>query len=175
MKDNQLSSGVKISEQYQTITNELTSLLTGEDRFFPNASNFIALLFHRLESINWVGFYFLQDQELVLGLFQGKIACTKIPIGKGVCGTAVMNKQTLIVPDVHKFDGHIACDVDSRSEIVIPIIDQEQHLYGVLDVDSPIQDRFNMDDKLGLESLLSILLDKTNFDLIKNLSVVAEK
>lgn len=164
----QPSSSAEVSNQYQSITNELTSLFTGENRFFPNTANFVAHLYHRLETVNWVGFYFLQDQELVLGPFQGKIACTTIPLGKGVCGTSAMNRKTLIVPDVHKFEGHIACDVASQSEIVIPIIDQDQNLYGVLDLDSPIKDRFNTTDQAGLESLVSILLDKTDFDLIKD-------
>lgn len=110
-----------------------------------------------LPDINWVGFYILQEQELVLGPFQGLPACVRIPVGRGVCGSAVSKKETLVVDDVHAFPGHIACDAASQSEIVIPLIQQEK-VIGVLDIDSPIKNRFSAEDQVGLEHFVKTLL-----------------
>lgn len=122
-------------------------------------SNVSALLNQSLEDISWVGFYLYQDDQLILGPFQGKVACTNIPIGKGVCGTTAQNKTTTIVPNVHEFAGHIACDSATNSEIVVPIFVNEK-FYGVLDIDSISFDRFNEQDQLKLEQAMTILGNK---------------
>lgn len=122
-------------------------------------SNVSALLNQSLEDISWVGFYLYQDDQLILGPFQGKVACTNIPIGKGVCGTTAQNKTTTIVPNVHEFAGHIACDSATNSEIVVPIFVNEK-FYGVLDIDSISFDRFNEQDQLKLEQAMTILSNK---------------
>lgn len=122
-------------------------------------SNVSALLNQSLEDISWVGFYLYQDEQLILGPFQGKVACTNIPIGKGVCGTTAQNKTTTIVPNVHEFAGHIACDSATNSEIVVPIFVNEK-FYGVLDIDSISFDRFNVQDQLKLEQAMTILSNK---------------
>lgn len=122
-------------------------------------SNVSALLNQSLEDISWVGFYLYQDGQLILGPFQGKVACTNIPIGRGVCGTTAQNKTTTIVPNVHEFTGHIACDSATNSEIVVPIFVNEK-LYGVLDIDSISFDRFNEQDQLKLEQAMTILGNK---------------
>ena len=122
-------------------------------------SNISALLNQSLEDISWVGFYLYQDDQLILGPFQGKVACTNIPIGKGVCGTTAQNKTTTIVPNVHEFAGHIACDSATNSEIVVPIFVNEK-FYGVLDIDSISFDRFNEQDQLKLEQAMTILGNK---------------
>jgi GAF domain-containing protein len=125
-----------------------------------NAANMCALLYEALPKINWVGFYFLQDGELVLGPFQGKVACVRIALGRGVCGTAALRRETLVVPDVQEFPGHIACDAASRSEIVVPLIQRGQIL-GVLDVDSPEAARFDEEDRIGLEGAANLLLQSS--------------
>jgi GAF domain-containing protein len=122
------------------------ALLGGQRDLVANAANLSALLFHGLDQVNWVGFYFLKHGELVVGPFQGKPACVTIPLGQGVCGTAAKSRQVQRVADVHAFAGHIACDIDSRSEIVIPMLDGNR-LLGVLDLDSPIPDRFTVRDE----------------------------
>jgi GAF domain-containing protein len=126
-----------------------------------NASNLCALLYQMLPDVNWVGFYFLQDGELVLGPFQGKVACVRIPLGRGVCGTAAERREILVVPDVHEFPGHIACDAASRSEIVVPLI-KEGRLLGVLDLDSPHLARFDQHDRLGLAAAADVLLQSSD-------------
>jgi len=118
--------------------------------------NICALLYDYFDNLNWLGIYFYQDNELVLGPFQGKVACTHIKIGKGVCGSAIKNKQILNVPDVHKFPGHIACDSESNSELVIPLI-CENIIYGVLDIDSPIFDRFDKETQLLFEQIATLI------------------
>ncbi len=133
------------------------SLLASESDVIANAANLSALLFHHLEDVNWAGFYFLKNQELILGPFQGKPACVRIPMGKGVCGTAALQQKTLIVPDVHQFPGHIACDPDSNSEIVVPLI-RDQQLIGVLDIDSARYDRFSSEDRVTLETLAALFI-----------------
>lgn len=122
-----------------------------EPDWTANLANAAALLWHQLDDINWAGFYILRNGELVLGPFQGKPACTHIPLGGGVCGTAAADRRTLVIADVHQFPGHIACDSASAAEIVVPIISPDGHLLGVLDIDSPVADRFNQEDALGLE------------------------
>jgi GAF domain-containing protein len=144
------------NESYQLVHAQLKALLEDETHMLPNLSNTTALLNMALNDINWVGFYLIQDNELLLGPFQGKPACIHIPIGKGVCGTAVSEGKTMLVPDVHAFPGHIACDSASRSEIVIPIRNGD-YIVGVLDIDSPIPQRFDESDREGLEKLVCIL------------------
>lgn len=126
-----------------------------------NAANLSSLLFHSLESVNWAGFYLAKNGELVVGPFHGKPACVTIPIGKGVCGTAAASRKTQRVADVHAFDGHIACDAASRSEIVIPVI-KDGELLGVLDIDSPKTDRFNADDQRMLEQIVDAYVRSIN-------------
>lgn len=146
-----------VSAQYDTLTKQLDALLTGEKDRIANLSNASALLNQFLTNINWVGFYMIQDNELVLGPFQGLPACVRIPVGRGVCGTAVVQKETLVIEDVHVFPGHIACDAASQSEIVIPLI-IDDIVIGVLDIDSPIKNRFSPEDKIGLEQFVQKLL-----------------
>ena len=139
----------------------LAALLDGETDMVANAANAAALLFEHIAAINWAGFYFLRrtgdEQTLVLGPFQGKVACTRIKLGQGVCGTAALRRETLIVPDVHAFAGHIACDASSRSEIVVPLI-QDGALVGVLDIDSPIENRFLEADARCFEQVAAMLM-----------------
>lgn len=141
---------------YTEINAMLASIIEGIPYTMTNLANASALLNEKLENINWVGFYTIKDGKLVLGPFQGKVACTIIPIGKGVCGTAVATDSTQLVPDVHKFAGHIACDSASNSEIVIPL-HRNNAVFGVLDIDSPLFDRFSKQDKEGLEQFARIL------------------
>jgi GAF domain-containing protein len=142
---------------YAHSKSELAALVEGERDCIANSANFAALLFQSLPDINWSGFYFNKGGELVLGPFQGKIACIRIRLGRGVCGTAAATRKTLIVPNVHKFAGHIACDSASNSEIVIPMI-LDDRLIGVLDIDSASFDRFDEVDAEGLRSLVAVLL-----------------
>ncbi len=146
-----------IAGQYLTLSKQLDALLTGETDLIANLSNASALLNQFLTDINWVGFYILQENELVLGPFQGLPACVRIPIGRGVCGTSVATEETIVVRDVHEFPGHIACDAASQSEIVIPLIKQGK-IIGVLDIDSPIVSRFSEEDRNGLEQFVQTLL-----------------
>ena len=142
---------------YASLVVQLLSLLKGEHDFIANAANFSSLLFNSLPNVNWAGFYFLQDDELVLGPFQGNPACVRIPMGKGVCGVAAQQCETIIVPNVHEFPGHIACDVASNSEIVVPLFDGER-LLGVLDLDSPTIGRFDDQDAEGLNELVTVFV-----------------
>jgi L-methionine (R)-S-oxide reductase len=142
---------------YASLVVQLLSLLKGEHDFVANAANFSALLFNSLPNVNWAGFYFLQGEELVLGPFQGNPACVRIPLGKGVCGVAARQLETIIVPNVHEFPGHIACDVASNSEIVVPLFDGER-LLGVLDLDSPMIGRFDDQDAEGLNELVTVFV-----------------
>ena len=139
---------------YAELDKALRALLDGERDFIANAANTAALLYQTLPDVNWVGFYRLVGDELVLGPFQGKPACVRIPMGKGVCGTAAARRETVLVPDVHQFPGHIACDSASRSEIVVPLVKGGQ-LLGVLDLDSPNLGRFDEADRVGLEKLVN--------------------
>ncbi|KOS67629.1 GAF domain-containing protein [Lysinibacillus contaminans] len=146
-----------VSAQYETLAKQLDALLTGEKNRIANLSNASALLNQFLSNINWVGFYIMHEGELVLGPFQGLPACVRIPVGRGVCGTAVAKKETLMIEDVYAFPGHIACDAASQSEIVIPLILNDT-VIGVLDIDSPIKNRFTPEDKFGLEQFVETLL-----------------
>ena len=134
----------------------LESIVSGVPYTMTNLANASALLYEKLEDINWAGFYTMKDGKLVLGPFQGKVACTVIPLGKGVCGTAAEEDRSLVVPDVHRFKGHIACDSASNSEIVVPM-HRNGEVFGVLDIDSPLFDRFSEEDKVGLEAFVKIL------------------
>lgn len=145
-------------EQYELVMKQLRSLLEGEPNRIANLSNASALLNVFFDRINWVGFYLLEQDELVLGPFQGLPACVRIPIGKGVCGTAAKELKTIRVPDVHQFPGHIACDAASRSEIVVPMI-KNGELLGVLDIDSPELDRFDEEDEKYLEQFVQVLTE----------------
>lgn len=142
---------------YAGLEKQLRALLIGERDFIANAANTAALLYHTLPEVNWVGFYRLVGEELVLGPFQGKPACVRIPPGKGVCGTAAARRETVRVPNVHEFPGHIPCDSASNSEIVVPLLKAGQ-LLGVLDLDSPKVGRFDEADRTGLESLARLLV-----------------
>jgi L-methionine (R)-S-oxide reductase len=142
---------------YASLAEELNSLLAGEQDFIANAANTAALLFDALPDINWAGFYFLRNGELVVGPFQGKPACVRIPLGKGVCGTAAASHKTIVVRDVHEFPGHIACDAASQSEIVVPLL-RDDELLGVLDIDSPSIGRFDDADRRGIERLATLFV-----------------
>jgi len=145
-------------ELYQELRSQLTSLLEGEPDAIANAANTAALLYNSMPDVNWVGFYFLKSNELVLGPFQGKPACVRIPLGKGVCGTAAERRQSIVVPDVNDFPGHIACDSASRSELVVPLV-KHGALLGVLDLDSPLLGRFDTTDRAGCENLVRIYME----------------
>jgi GAF domain-containing protein len=144
--------------EYPLLESQLRALLRDESDALANAANFVALLFNALDNVNWLGLYVLRGDELVLGPFQGLPACVRIELGKGVCGTAAIKRETVRVANVHEFPGHIACDVASRSEIVMPLIVAGE-LLGVLDIDSPSPDRFDSDDQAGLENLCRHFLD----------------
>ena len=144
---------------YRELAAQLTALLAGERDAVACAANTASLLYWSLPDVNWAGFYFVEpgSGDLVVGPFQGKPACVRIPLGKGVCGTAAANRRTLVVADVHEFPGHIACDAASNSEVVVPILAGER-LLGVLDIDSPQRARFDAADGRGLEQLVAIYL-----------------
>ncbi len=142
---------------YRDLAQELEALLAGETDPIANAANAAAAIYHSLPTLNWAGFYFVRGEQLVLGPFQGKPACVRIPIGRGVCGTAAGDRRSILVPDVDAFPGHIACDSASRSELVIPLLDGGQ-LLGVLDMDSPELNRFDGDDQVGCEALAAIVV-----------------
>lgn len=141
---------------YELLAKQLESLIEDEDNLIAILSNMSALINDNLDQVNWVGFYIIDNDELILGPFQGHPACVHIQIGKGVCGTAVSTASTQLVEDVHQFPGHIACDANSNSEIVIPFY-QNGKIIGVLDIDAPIKSRFSEEDKNGLEHLVKIL------------------
>ncbi len=145
-------------ELYENLVLQLRSLLAGERDFIANAANFASLLYHSLPDLNWAGFYLLKDEELVLGPFQGKPACVRIKVGKGVCGVAAAQRETIIVANVHDFPGHIACDSASNSEIVVPLR-KGSSLLGVLDIDSPQFGRFDEEDAQGLNRLVAEFIE----------------
>ncbi|HEV7613878.1 MAG TPA: GAF domain-containing protein [Steroidobacteraceae bacterium] len=145
------------ADLYGEVEEQLTALFAGERDGLANAANTSALLYAALPDLNWAGFYFRRGRELVLGPFHGKIACVRIAIGQGVCGTAAERGETIIVADVDAFPGHIACDAASRSEIVVPLI-QNGQLLGVLDIDSPRLGRFDHEDSVGLNAVAALLL-----------------
>lgn len=148
---------------YDDLRGQLSALLSGETDPIANAANMAALLFNTMPDINWAGFYFLQsERELVLGPFQGKPACVRIPVGKGVCGAAVERGTSMVVEDVNAFPGHIACDAASRSELVVPLV-RNGSVFGVLDIDSPVVGRFDAEDRAGIEALASIFVGKSDW------------
>ncbi|WP_176918856.1 GAF domain-containing protein [Superficieibacter sp. 1612_C1] len=144
------------TEFYADLNRDLKALMAGETSFLAILSNTSALLFERLEGVNWAGFYLLEEDTLVLGPFQGKIACVRIPVGRGVCGTAVAENRVQRVEDVHAFAGHIACDSASNAEIVLPLTVENQ-IIGVLDIDSTVFSRFTAEDEQGLSELVGHL------------------
>ena len=150
------------SERYSEILSQARGLFEGERDAGANAANLAALLYHSLPDLNWAGFYWMKGGELVLGPFQGKPACVRIAVGRGVCGTAVRDRRTIVVPDVHAFPGHIACDSASNSEIVVPMLRGDEAL-GVLDLDSPTKGRFGEPDARGLEPLVRLFLEASDF------------
>ena len=145
-------------ELYEALHRELSALLHNETDLIANAANTASLIYHSLPGLNWSGFYLLKDGELVLGPFQGKPACVRIAIGRGVCGAAAERRETVVVPDVNAFPGHIACDSASQSEIVVPIL-HDGRLIGVLDIDSPVKGRFDDEDRTGCERLVRIFVE----------------
>jgi L-methionine (R)-S-oxide reductase len=149
--------GLSQTAAYIEVHGQLAGLFSGERNGLANSANMCALLYQMLPDVNWVGFYFLQGGELVLGPFQGKVACVRIAMGRGVCGTAAERREILVVPDVNEFPGHIACDAASRSEIVVPLV-QHGRLLGVLDLDSPELARFDTEDRDGLQASVDLLL-----------------
>jgi L-methionine (R)-S-oxide reductase len=153
---------------YASLSQELQGLLAGEHDLIANTANATSLIYHALPDLNWCGVYLLRGKELIVGPFQGKPACVHIALGKGVCGTAAAERRTIVVPDVHAFPGHIACDAASQSEIVIPLMGRSartvgDYLLGVLDLDSPRLDRFDEDDRRGLEALAAVLMKSLNY------------
>jgi GAF domain-containing protein len=155
-----ITAGTK-ADLYGQLVEQMRGLLHGERDRVANAANFSALVYHAVPDLNWCGFYFFDGTELVVGPFQGKPACVRIALGRGVCGTAAATRQTQLVPDVHAFEGHIACDAASRSEIVVPLYAGDV-LIGVWDVDSPIPARFDEDDRDGMQRLCALFLESIN-------------
>ena len=152
---------VEMTNDYDLLTQQAQALLTGERDPVANAANLASLIYHALPEVNWAGFYFAQGDELVLGPFHGQPACVRIPWGRGVCGTAASTATTQRVADVLAFDGHIACDPVSRSEVVVPLL-RDGQVIGVLDIDSPQADRFSADDQRGLETLAELWLNASD-------------
>jgi L-methionine (R)-S-oxide reductase len=152
-----LDRSVPRDELYRDLVRSLKALLEGESDALANLANASGLLAGAFDRINWCGFYLLRGEELVLGPFQGKPACVRIPLGEGVCGTAAARRETILVPDVDSFPGHIACDPASRSEIVVPILEGSE-LRGVLDIDAPEKNRFDEKDRTGLERFVQTLV-----------------
>jgi L-methionine (R)-S-oxide reductase len=144
---------------YADLAEQARGMLAGEPSLVANAANFSALVFNSLADLNWAGFYLYDGTELVVGPFQGKPACIRIALGRGVCGTAAQTRQTQVVRDVNSFDGHIACDAASQSEIVVPLVNADGSLLGVWDVDSPSIARFDDDDRAGMERLCAIFME----------------
>ncbi|MFI7168008.1 GAF domain-containing protein [Rhodococcoides fascians] len=145
------------AEQYEQLTEQARGLVFEESNLIANAANLSALVYHALPEVNWVGFYLFDGTELVVGPFQGQPACVRIALSKGVCGAAATTRETQRVADVHAFPGHIACDANTRSEVVVPLY-QGEKLIGVFDLDSPIPDRFDADDQAGLEAIAAVFL-----------------
>lgn len=165
--NNSIYDGLSNEEIYELLIKQLPIVFENENNVIANCANFSSLIYNSLPNLNWVGFYFLtQNNDLLLGPFSGKTACVRITLDRGVCGAAASQRTTILVEDVHQFPGHIACDSNSNSEIVIPIIINET-LYGVLDIDSPIKNRFSELDKKYLEQLLHVLTSHTDFDKLK--------
>ncbi len=153
-----------MGEVYRQMIRQAEALVAGERHLIPNLANLSALIWESMEEINWAGFYLAVDGELLLGPFQGKPACIHIPWGKGVCGTAAAEGKTQVVPDVHAFPGHIACDSASRSETVVPLFGGDGRVLGVLDVDSPLQNRFSHEEREALEAIARIEENACDWD-----------
>ena len=153
----QLSDPLPKAELYATLAAQLRALVSDEPDAIANMANCAALLFHSLPDVNWAGFYLLKGNDLVLGPFQGQPACVRIPLGRGVCGAAAQRRMTLRVANVDEFPGHIACDSASKSELVIPLMNGDGQLLAMLDIDSPMLDRFDAEDEAWLQSLANIL------------------
>ena len=151
------------AERYSDLLAQARSLLEGERDMTANAANLASLVFHSLPDLNWAGFYWMKGGELVLGPFQGKPACVRIAVGKGVCGTAARDRKTIVVKDVHEFPGHIACDSASESEVVVPIVAGGK-VIGVLDLDSPLVNRFDESDARGLEAVVQAFVAGTDIE-----------
>lgn len=149
------------ARRYEAILSLIDVVTNGESDLIANLANAASVLYHMLPDVNWAGFYLLRDSELVLGPFHGKPACVRIAIGRGVCGTSAELRQTLVVPNVHEFPGHIACDAASASEIVVPMIAAGGGLVGVLDIDSPVVERFGDVDRRHLESIVQLLMSRS--------------
>lgn len=156
-------AGASKNDTYAILLDGLEGLLHGERDWLVNTSNVAAWIYQQLPQLNWAGFYFLRSGQLVLGPFQGKVACSRIEMGKGVCGTTAVRQTTTVVPDVHAFPGHIACDSASNSEIVVPMMGSDGKLIGVLDLDSPVKGRFDAADQQHLESLVAKLVAGTDW------------
>ena len=154
------------ADRYASIARRLQSLLEGERDFLANTANTAALIYEYAGDLNWAGFYFRQGDELVLGPFQGRVACVRIPMGQGVCGTAARRGESLVVDNVHQFEGHIACDAASNAELVVPLFD-EQAVVGVLDLDSTVIGRFDDEDRAGVEQLVSVYLQSTDMSPLR--------
>ncbi len=154
-------SGTK-AEIYEELLRQTRGLLDGERDLVANAANIAALIWQIVPDLNWTGFYFMKGGELVLGPFQGKPACVRIAVGKGVCGTAAARRETMLVKDVHAFPGHIACDSASNSELVVPLVKGDR-VFGVLDLDSPLFSRFDDEDRRAFEAVVSIFVEGTDF------------
>ncbi|MBV9017610.1 MAG: GAF domain-containing protein [Alphaproteobacteria bacterium] len=147
------------SRLYEELAQQLAALIEGERDLIANCANMAAVIYHGLPDLNWAGFYFARaHKELVLGPFQGKPACVRIPWGEGVCGAAAARGSSIVVPEVHEFPGHIVCDPASQSELVVPLLDAGGHVLAVLDLDSPVRGRFDEDDRAGCERLVAIFL-----------------
>jgi L-methionine (R)-S-oxide reductase len=155
IKNNQAANK---SEQYADLVQQARGMLAGESSLIANAANFAALVFNSLPDLNWAGFYLYDGTELVVGPFQGKPACIRIALGRGVCGTAAQTRETQVIRDVNSFDGHIACDAASQSEIVVPLVKPDGSLLGVWDVDSPSIARFDEEDRAGMEALCDVFM-----------------
>lgn len=158
MHEIKATAGLPKSGSYRELNAQLAAVITGERDGLANAANMAALLYQALPGLNWAGFYFMRGDGLVLGPFQGKVACIRIALGRGVCGTAAQRRETIVVPDVEQFPGHIACDHASRSEIVVPLV-KDGRLLGVLDLDSPNLARFDAEDASGLQAAVELLLN----------------
>jgi GAF domain-containing protein len=157
-----MSSADAKRQAYKSLAQQTSALFANEHDWLANCAQFTALIYQQVPKLNWAGFYLNRNQELLLGPFQGKVACVRIPFDKGVCGTCAREETTQLVHDVHQFPGHIACDAASNSEIVLPIITKGK-LWGVFDIDSPLIGRFDNDDRQGLEQCLKLLIDATQW------------
>ena len=157
MHNSQVDPNLGKPAAYEQLKRELEALIAGETDWIANLANAAALIYHALPEVNWAGFYLLKEDVLTVGPFQGRPACVRIALGKGVCGTAAAQRQTIIVPNVHEFSGHIACDSASNAEIVVPML-QGRDLLGVLDIDSPKLGRFDEEDRQGLERVVATLV-----------------